>query len=381
MNVFFDLRSLISKIKSGIPNYTLNIFNELVKRQDNYFIFFVNSVKPQKEIETLIKEKAKNYQIINLNVYNRVLDSSFKFLHWPSIDKIVKADVYYSPHFNNIWFEDFSKYILTVHDLSVLNKNFFSWRKNLWHWSQNYKMLINKSRFIITVSEFTRQSVLNSFKINEDKVITIHSGIDKFFYQLDSNDKNLLNFKHQYNLNKFILFVGTLEPRKNITTLIDAFNIIKQQPQFKDLKLVIVGGYGWLYEDILKKISQSNFHNDIIKWGYANKLDLLYLYNLAQVFVLPSWYEGFGFPVLEAQACGTPVIASNTSSLPEIINGSGILFNPNFSEELANALINVLINESLCKNMIQNGFQNIKRFDWSTTVDKVLNLFYKVAND
>ncbi|MCX6742935.1 MAG: glycosyltransferase family 1 protein, partial [Candidatus Parcubacteria bacterium] len=171
----------------------------------------------------------------------------------------------------------------------------------------------------------------------------------------------------------FILFLGTLEPRKNVTGIIEAFNLLKQNfPQYSDLCLIIAGEKGWHYERIFELAKNSPFTKQIIYLDYISRQDKPLLYNLAEIFIFPSFYEGFGFPALEAQACGLPVIASANSSFPEILGASAFLVNPDHIEELASSLYQILSNQELRQGLINKGLENANRFSWQTCAEETL---------
>lgn len=174
----------------------------------------------------------------------------------------------------------------------------------------------------------------------------------------------------------FILFLGTVEPRKNIIGLIRAYEILKERnSDLSQYKLVIAGGNGWRSEGIYKVWRESKYKDDIIFLGYIEKKDKVYLYNLASLFVYPSFYEGFGFPPLEAMASGVPVITSFSSSLPEIVGGAGLMVDPYNINDLAIAMEKVLTDDDLRDNLIKKGLERVKKFSWEKAGREYLSLF------
>jgi glycosyltransferase involved in cell wall biosynthesis len=299
-----------------------------------------------------------------------------KFFCFPTLSSISDAEIVFSPHFNLLRNGPRTKRIITFHDLSFLHyPEFYPIRKRFWHWQQSYKKQAQVASKIVAVSEFTRYDLIDTLCLEPQKIEVIHSGIDPFYRKLAEEDTALVSFKERHNLrDPFLLFVGVLEPRKNIPGLISAFDLLKQELA-SPLKLVIVGEKGWLYKKIFKRARASKFSGDIIFWGRASKPDLRCLYNLASVFVYPSFFEGFGFPPLEAQACDAPVVASNRSSLPEILGSSAILINPSDIYELAKAIEFLLDDSGLRKRYIELGRENIKRFNWTEAASKLIKIF------
>jgi len=377
MKIVIDTRSLQINFISGIPEYTKNLIENLIEiDKENEYIFFVNHFS--KKIKTLphfILQK----QLINFGFSNKLLNFSSKIFNFPKIDFLTKADVFLSPHFNLLAFANPSKHIMTIHDLSfVYFPEFFSLKKNIWHFFQGIKKQLKTAGKIIAVSNFTKQTIIERYKIKEEKIWQVYPGISNLFTSLDKNDENLRKFQIKYKINfPFILNVATLEPRKNHIGLIKAFKLLKTKKTFKNYKLIIVGNFGWNYKEIVKKINENK--NDIILLRNVSYKDLLFLYNLADLFVYPSFFEGFGFPPLEAQKCNIPVIASNRTSLPEVLNKSAILIDPYKTFDLTCAMEFVLNNDKIKNKLIEEGKKNSLRFNWQTTAFNTLKIIKTYA--
>ncbi len=379
MKVFIDIRSLDTPIRSGIPEYTYALTQELLKEKGNdEYILFANSFR--KRLEALpLKEQADTWA--NWKMPNRFLDASSRLIGRPRIDRLAAADVYFSPHFNILGFQDPRRHVLTIHDISFAYfPEFFPWRKNVWHAEQNWRGQIMEAGKVIAVSDFTRESILDVCRIPESKVIRIYSGVKGAYRPLPKEAPELISFKKGHSLERpFFLYTGTLEPRKNVIGLVRAFNLIKERPATKDMALVIAGAPGWLYDKIFKEIKSSPYRSDIRVWGPATEKEVLFLYNLATAFVYPSFFEGFGFPPLEAQKCGLPVVASNRSSLPEILGTSALLADPYRLEELALAMEAAATDDTLRKELIQKGFENSARFTWQKTAAETKQVFRDIV--
>jgi glycosyltransferase involved in cell wall biosynthesis len=182
------------------------------------------------------------------------------------------------------------------------------------------------------------------------------------------------NVAQKYHLPKrFILYFGTIEPRKNIVGLIKAFELLKEKNKdFKNACLVIAGGKGWLFRDIFEAAEKSKYAKQIIFTGFVSPEDKVYLYNLAELFVYPSFFEGFGFPPLEAMACGVPTITSNTSSLPEIAGEAALMIDPYDVEELAWAMEEILSDGNLSKELGKRSLDRAKMFSWDKCAEETL---------
>jgi len=205
----------------------------------------------------------------------------------------------------------------------------------------------------------------------------------------NKDDSDFNQVRQKYNLpERFIFYLGNLEPRKNIEGLIESYTLYRNNeigdfitPEARELaskgkmSLVIAGAQSWKYSGIYDTAKQSKYSEDIYFIDYVDNKDKVYLYNLASLFMFPSFYEGFGFPPLEAMACGTPVIASNTSSLPEIIGSAGILVNPYDINEISGAMSQVLNNKDLQDHLIEKGLKKVKNYNWQKCAQEVIESF------
>lgn len=374
MKILIDIRSLIGNAVSGIPEYTRLLIEHFHKiRPDYEYIFFANSLRKPLSANAL-PQKAR---FVNWHIPNKVLDFSMRFLGQPKIDVFYKSDVIFSPHFNSLAVRSAPR-VVTFHDLSfVRSPEFYSFRKRSWHFLEGPKQQAQAATKIIAISNATKSDLINFYKIPDEKISVVYSGVNPFFFEKISEEK-LRAFRDARGLNQpFLLFVGTLEPRKNITAVIQLLNILKQKKAFSNLKLVIVGARGWLYDKIFLEAGRSQFKKDIVFYGSVSFEELRNLYHLARVFVYPSFFEGFGFPPLEAQACGSPVIASKNGSLPEILKNSALFINPHNVDELVSATEKILTDFFMREALIEKGLENVKRFTWENTARETLSILEK----
>ncbi len=379
MRIFVDIRSLDTPIRSGIPEYASALTEALLaEKGGDEYILFGNSFR--KNLENLpLKNKCDAW--VNWKIPNRILDAANFILKRPRIDLAVKADVYFSPHFNSLSFKEPRRHVITIHDISFAYfPEFFPRRKNLWHAEQGWKRQVQEAGKVITVSDATRENILDIFHLPAERVVRVYPGLKKDCRPLPKDAPALAAFRKEHDLQApFFLYVGTLEPRKNLIGLVRAFNIVKERSANRDFKLVVAGAPGWLYDKIFKEIKASPYSNDIVVWGPATETEILSLYNLAAAFVYPSFFEGFGFPPLEAQKCGCPVVASNRSSLPEVLGSSALLADPYRLEELASAMEAAAADEGLRKELIQKGFENSARFTWEKTAGEIKRVFEEIG--
>ncbi len=377
MNIGIDIRSLLEKERSGVGEYTYQLLSALfsIDKNNNYFLFY-NSFK---KIDDLLPSDWKKYSNINFCGFhwpNKLLNFCFKFLRWPKIDRLImsagKIDLFFIPNLNFVALSREIKKIITVHDLSFLRyPRFFSWKRRLWHWFVNPKKLISGTDKIIAVSENTKKDLMELYKVASEKVEVIYSGVSG---GADISDVEAV--KKKYNLpDNFILFLGTLEPRKNIEGLIWAFEIFKRAEKI-GYKLVIVGPRGWLYKNILARAEKSPARDDIKFINYIAPEEKFAFYKLAKLFVYPSFYEGFGFPPLEAARAGTPVIISSVSSLPEVMGEAALMVDPNNPAEMAKVMAECLTDENLRATLIEKGQKQAQKFSWEKCAEETSRSFF-----
>jgi len=363
---------------SGVSEYTLNLISEIFKLDSkNEYRLFYNSAKDIKP--RLPKFNYPNVKIIEYKYPNKFLNYFlFNFFNFPRIDKSLGADVFFMPHINFIGLSGKAKNILTIHDLSYLRfPEFFSFRKNFWHRMVNTKKLVKKFDKIIAISENTKNDIIDLLGVPSEKISVIYSGLENIFSARDIERLNQIKIKYSLP-DKYILFIGNHEPRKNIACLIQAFNKIKNDSGLARYKLVLAGGKGWKGGQIYKEWEKSKYKNDIMFLGYIDKNDKAAVYNLSSLFVFPSFYEGFGFPPLEAMASGVPVITSFASSLPEIAGNSAVMVDPYNVNDLSIAINKVLSDNVLRNNLIEAGEKKAAIFSWKNAAQSYVDLFESI---
>jgi len=228
---------------------------------------------------------------------------------------------------------------------------------------------------IIGVSKFTSDEIIKFYKIKPEKVDWIYNAVSEDFIKQDLSDEKIKLVKEKYDLpDKFILYLGTLQPRKNIPVLIEAFCLAKDR--LDNVKLIIAGGKGHNFDgNIEKSIKKFNLQGEIIMPGFIDEEDKAAVMKSAEVFIFPSFYEGFGIPILEAMAVSTPVIASGIMPHREIAEKAVLYFNPDIPEELAPKLIELINNSVLRESLIAEGLRQAQKFSWKATAEKMLEIF------
>jgi glycosyltransferase involved in cell wall biosynthesis len=365
MKIAVDARVLLDKHYSGVANFSFHLLKNILKIDNkNDYCFFYNSFEKREITDFQVKKVESRYPN---KIFNYFLQKTLKY---PKLDKVVGGcDLFYLPHINFACFSGKARKIITIHDLSFLRyPEFFSSRKNFWHKAINIKKEINNFDRIIAVSENTKNDIVELLKVPEDKVSVVYSGIDLSFSEIEN--------KKDYKFDKdYILYLGNIEPRKNISGIISAYNQLREKGH--DIDLVLAGAWGWKVAEIKKSWQESKYRDDIKFIGYVSDDHKYFLYKKAKLFIYPSFYEGFGFPPLEAMSLDVPVIASNSSSLPEILGDASFLINPSKKEEIYESLDLILKDKALRDHFVEKGRERVKRFSWEKTAQEYLKIFYE----
>lgn len=353
MNILIDIRSLLDKPYTGVAQYTINFLNEVLEKdkKNNYFLFY-NSAKTRNN--DLPSFNYPNVKIVDWHWPNKIFNFCLWLLRWPKIDKLVekrinkKIDEIFLPNFNFVAFSKNKKIMLVAHDLSFeIYPQFFTFKQRLWHKLVKPKKLCQKASKIITHSENTKNNLTDLYQISAEKIKIEKPPLNPIFRKLEKNDPELREVRKKYHLpNNFILYLGRLEPRKNLNTLIRAFaSILDFRFQILDSNLVIAGIGREMPK--LKKLAERLRVGERVKFlGYVPDKDKRALYHLAKVFVYPSFYEGYGYPAVEALACGTSVITSHTSSLTEIKSDKIIFINSYDINDLIESIKSFFLNST-----------------------------------
>jgi len=380
MHIGIDIRCLAEGRRTGVEEYTLALLQEIFRQdQKNEYILFFNAWQ-KKTPDFSWVSVYPNVTIRTFHFPNKLLNLAIWYLGFPKLDRLIGGvDVFFVPNLNFVSVSDETKLVVTTHDLSFeLFPETFSLKQRVWHYLVNFRKLVKRADQVIAVSESTKSDLHELYNVSEKKVAVIPSGIEERFRKMDRNDPELMRVKEKYNLPyKFILYLGTFEPRKNLRVVLESYAALRLQAgsEVKKHTLVLAGGAGWKYQEFLLVLENSSERGSVLLSGFIADEDKVALYNLASVFVYPSFYEGFGFPPLEAMACGVPVIVSHTSALPEVVGSACVMIDPYQPDELYRALEEVLCNPTFASGLSQNGIRQAKNFSWEKTARATLKLF------
>lgn len=285
-------------------------------------------------------------------------------------------DVLHSPDFIPP-FRRSCRSVITIHDLNFLLYPHFL-TKDSAHYYGQIDEAVRRTDAIIAVSQATKNDVVRLLGVPENRVTVVYEAASDIFRPTD-RDEAKARVKDRFEVRKdFLFFLSTIEPRKNVPTLLKAFRKLLNDYRL-DLQLVLAGAKGWLYEEVFQLVADLDMADDVLFPGRVSTEDLVSLYNAAEALVAPSIYEGFGLTPLEAMACGTPVIVSNVSSLPEVVGDAGILVDPYDVEELAVAMWRAVSDSELREGLIEKGLKRAGFFSWDRAAKETLEVYHRLA--
>ncbi len=381
MNIFIDIRPLWKR-SSGIENYIYSFTSNLLRidKKNNYFLLSNNNGKGSGLEDLADRNDRVRFVSTVISNENHIIGDIWEHIYLPFVLKKLGVDVVHGPNYLVPFRKNEFSTVVTIHDLvaflfpDTVPKKYSIYMKFL------LRNIVRYTDRIIVNANSTKTDLINILAVPNKKISVIYEGIDTgVFYPRDDISKDKIRMKFDIS-DDFILHVGNLEPRKNFKGIVDSFLKIRQKKGFKGLKLVLAGQRGWLYKGILKEIKEKRLGDSIIFTGYVGKDDLPALYSAARLFLFPSFYEGFGLPVLEAMACGTPVITSRCSSLPEVAGDAAILVDPRNINDITNAIERLLKDNTLRGTYINKGFKRVKEFTWEKTAKEVLEVYNELLS-
>lgn len=373
MKIGIDARMYRSST-GGIGVYSQNLIKNLARidKKNQYYIFLA---------EEDLKEyalKQANFKAIRANFAHYKLGEQFLF---PRLLNRYNLDLIHFLNFNHpIIYR--GKFISSIHDLTMVKAP--SGRNQLSIFKRPFyklvlKNAINKSRIISTISNQSKQDIIELYQIPKEKIKVIPLSIDKERYQ-PVKPKIGQKKLDKYQINKpYLLFVSQLRPHKGIGYLLKAFQILKKEYQQDKLKLVLVGKDFGKFPRLSQQIKQAQKRGDVIAPGFIENEDMAALYSMAECFVFPSLYEGFGLPPLEAMACQTPVASSDQSCMPEVLGKAPLYFDPRDPAMMASIINTLLINQKLADKLVRRGLEQVSKYSWQKTAQETLKLYQQVA--
>jgi len=365
--------------RGGIGVYIRECISQLadIDKKNQYFVI-VN-----KHGDGSFIPSADNFTILLSSITRKhyFIKDLWNLFFLPFLLKANNIDIYFNPRYILPFFKRNTKMVVTLHDMiAFLYPEIWSGLSGFR--IRNYiKLSSQRADVILTVSNSAKKDIVRILKIPEDKIKVIYCGVNKKLYKPipDLSLQGLV--KRKYGIRKkFILIVGPLGTRKNHDRLIDAYSILPKYIR-EDYQLIITGEKKGTYNNLLKKASKTRLADDIVFTGFIPEKEMPMVINAASLFVFPSLYEGFGIPLLEAMACGTPILASNVSSIPEVVGSAALLFDPYNINEMASVIDRVVTDKDLRQKLVQRGFERIKKYSWENTAKEILGVFAEVYNN
>lgn len=363
----YDANGLPNRVGSSEVCFELLLELSKIDKTNDYLIYLPASPTPD------MPEESANwhYKIIPHRKAWTISGLTLELLKRP------KLDVFFSPTHYGPLFTPCPE-VISILDVSykyfpeLFNKKD---RLQLATWG---KYTLKKAAKIITISHSSKDDIIKEYKVKADKISVVHLGIKAENRDQSEEKINMEDLRKKYGISsKYILFVGTLQPRKNVVRLIEAFRFLAEKN--KSLELVIIGRKGWMYEEILGAPEKLGIAGKVRFLDSISDRELPMFYKHAEVFVLPSLYEGFGLPVLEAMKYGCPVATSDISSLPEAGGDAAIYFDPKSVVDMVEKIDKVLNSDSLRQKMIKQGYEQVKKFSWEKAAREVLQVFEEVG--
>jgi len=371
VRIAIDGRQL-TKTSSGFRTYTFNLIKGLAQVDpDNEYLIYLD--------EPLTNPPWSDQD----NFHTVILPKAIAGFFWKQVelplDAVLrgrKVDIFHFL-FNSPSITCPGRLVYSIHDLSFKRIPDMIPRSHYLSLSLQMPLGARRAKRIITEPNSAKKDNRRSFGIEPGKIEVIPGGVNESFLPMQSREK-LEYVRQKYELpNRFILYVGSFLPHKNLPALLRAYKRLSSSLR-EEFKLVFAGNKDWNFPNIYTLVSELSLQDQVIFLGHVPKEDLPTIYSLAYLFVFPSLYEGFGLPALEAMACGVPVVASNSSSIPEVVGEAGILVDPREEDELSQALEQVLTNPELHSQLVEKGLARASLFTWKESARRTLAVYEKV---
>ncbi|MGC9359174.1 MAG: glycosyltransferase family 4 protein [Anaerolineae bacterium] len=353
---------------AGISRYTLQLIKALARLQSGDAFTILQSYHTKQPLVT--EDRFETRRVLTPSHHR------LEQLTLPLEVSLLKLDLLHSPDFIPP-FRAKCRSVITIHDLNFMLYPHFMTKESARYYGQ-IDEAVRRSDAIIAVSNATKRDTVRLLGVDEKRITVIYEAASSYFQPMDRAEARR-RIAQRFDIGPdFILFVSTIEPRKNIPNLVRAYRLLLDE-YHSDATLVLAGAKGWLFEDVFQLVRELGLEDRVRFLGRVATEELLWLYNAARVLVAPSFYEGFGLTPLEAMACGTPVVVSDVSSLPEIVADAGLTAPPDDPEAIAAAVWRVLDDNGLWDSLAAKGLKRAACFSWDKAAEQTLALYHSVA--
>lgn len=364
---------------AGIGNYVRSLVDAMLALDSTNQYTLLTSGRPPRERPFPSADNVRGRSLVIPDRYVNILWYRWR-LPISATFFTGQADIYHGPDFVLPPLNGKLRKVVTVHDLAFLEHPEYAVPGLADYLKKVVTEAVAAADLVAAVSSETRRTLIEHFATPPEKIALVPNGIRPYLRRV--SDPLLLDaVRHKYGLRSpLVLGVGTLEPRKNHLGLIKAFHKAASSANkaARPAMLAIAGGTGWLYDETRQVVADLKLEKKVRFLGRVSDLELMLLYSLADVFVFPSFYEGFGVPPMEAMACGAPVVTSNTSSLPEVVGDAALLVDPRDTGAIAQAMLRVIGSPQLQEELRQKGYERARGFTWEHSARKMLSLYTQV---
>ena len=370
MRIAVNTRLLLKGKLEGIGWVAFETLKRIVLAHPEVEFYFIFDRKP--DTTFLIADNVKPV-VLFPQARHPFLFIWFFELSIPFFLRRIKADLFYSPD-GYLSLSSKVPQVVEFHDLNFEHFPGDMPKIHLWHYKKFFPKFARKAKRIVTVSEFSKQDIVDCYQVNPDKIDVAYNGVNEIFKSLSEAEQKIVRAHYSFG-HPYFMFVGSLHPRKNLARLFTAFDKFKKRSQ-NDVKLVIVGEKRWWTEPIQRAYDAMSCKEDVVFAGRLSAEDLHRVTAAALASVYVSYFEGFGIPILEAFKCDTPVITSNVTSMPEVAQDAALLVDPFNEDDIADAMVKVL-DEDVRKTLVEKGRKRAEDFSWNQAAEVIWNSLMK----
>jgi len=357
--------NIAKRVGSGQYGFELLKNLQIISKKDIFFVYLKEKPLPDLPIES----KNWQYRVFGPKKFWTQFALPLNLYFQRPRPDVFFTPTHYAPRFCPV------PLVMTIFDLSYIHFPQLFRKPDLYQLRNWTAYSVKKTQAILTISQASKNDIVKYYKVDPDKVFVTYPGYDKRLFKPITDQQVISQIKKKYGISgEYIFFLGTIQPRKNLIRLIDAVE------QLEDITLVIAGKKGWLYNDFFEKLKDPKVKDKVILTDYIPDEELPTLFSGARAFVLPSLWEGFGIPVIEAMACSCPVVVSDVSSIPEVVANAGVLVNPNSTENIRKGIERVIKDENFAKNLSQQGLKQAQKFCWEKCAHQTLQILHATAS-